>query len=178
MNGGQGGLPGGLIWRAIGWGGGAVEWRGGETPIMWQNYKMYVLALIIYSVGTAALAMLELLAAQLGDSAVWARLATMLSGNFLGGFALVLGILRDDRVEKEKQRAEKELQRAAEALAAAQKRVEHERNRADRAEAELQRVRTEYNREMADRIRRLEDAVGIVPAGAADDDRGDRPAAA
>ena len=137
---------------------------------MWQNYKMYVLALVIYTLVTAGLVALEVAATRLGDSAILARLATMLSGNLLGGFVLVLGILRDDRVEKEKQRA-------AEAIAAAQKRVEYERNRADRADAELQRVRTEYGREMADRIRRLEDAVGIVPAAAADDGRGDRPAA-
>ena len=130
---------------------------------------MYLLALVIYTLVTAGLVGLEVAAARLGDSAILARLATMLSGNLLGGFVLVLGILRDDRVEKEKQRA-------AEAIAAAQKRVEYERNRADRAEAELQRVRTEYSREMADRIRRLEDAVGIVPAAAADDGRGGRPA--
>ena len=137
---------------------------------MWQNYKMYVLALVIYTLVTAGLVALEVAAALLGDSAILARLVTMLSGNLLGGFVLVLGILRDDRVEKEKQRA-------AEAIAAAQKRVEYERNRADRAEAELQRVRTEYGREMVDRIRRLEDAVGIVPAAAAVDGRSDRPAA-
>ena len=144
---------------------------------MWQNYKMYVLALVIYTLVTAGLVALEVAAALLGDSAILARLVTMLSGNLLGGFVLVLGILRDDRVEKEKQRAAKELQRAADALAAAHKRTEQERNRADRAEAELQRVRTEYGREMADRIRRLEDAVGNVPAAVADDGRNDRPAA-
>ena len=140
---------------------------------MWQNYKLYLMALGIYTVATAALVALEVAATLLGDSAVLARLVTMLSGNLLGGFALVLGILRDDRVEKEKQRA-------AAAIAEAQKRAESERNRADRAEAELQRVRTEYNREMADRIRRLEAAVGIMPAPpatVADDDRSDRPAA-
>ena len=140
---------------------------------MWQNYKLYLLALGIYTVATAALVALEVAATLLGDSALLARLVTMLSGNLLGGFALVLGILRDDRVEKEKQRA-------AAAIAEAQKRAESERNRADRAEAELQRVRSEYNREMADRIRRLEAAVGIMPAPpatVADDDRSDRPAA-
>ena len=140
---------------------------------MWQNYKLYLMALGIYTVATAALVALEVAATLLGDSALLARLVTMLSGNLLGGFALVLGILRDDRVEKEKQRA-------AAAIADWQKRAESERNRADRAEAELQRVRTEYNREMADRIRRLEAAVGIMPAPpatVADDDRSDRPAA-
>ena len=138
---------------------------------MWENYKLYLLALVIYTVATAALAVLELMAAHLDDSAVLARLATMLSGSFLGGFALVLGILRDDRVEKERRRAEK----AEAAIAEVQKRAEQERNRADRAEAELQRVRAEHSRELADRVRRLEAAVGIAPAGAADDDRRGQP---
>ena len=142
---------------------------------MWQNYKLYLMALGIYTVATAALVALEVAATLLGDSAVLARLVTMLSGNLLGGFALVLGILRDDRVEKERQRAEK----AEAAIAEVQKRADHERNRADRAEAELQRVRAEYGGEMADRVRRLEAAVGIMPAPPATvaDDRSDRPAA-
>ena len=131
---------------------------------MWENYKLYLLALVIYTVATAALAVLELMAAHLDDSAVLARLATMLSGSFLGGFALVLGILRDDRVEKERQRT-----------AEAEKRAEQERSRADRAEAELQRVRAEHSRELADRVRRLEAAVGIAPAGTVDDEHRGRP---
>ena len=130
---------------------------------MWQSYKLYLLALIIYTVATVVLAVLELVAMRYAEAAILARWATMLSGGFLGGFALVLGILRDDRVEKERQRAEE-----------AQKRAEQERDRADRAEAKLQRVRAEYSRETAARLRRLEAAVGIAPAEVADDDRSDR----
>ena len=130
---------------------------------MWQSYKLYLLALIIYTVATVALAVLELAAVRYAEITILARWATMLSGGFLGGFALVLGILRDDRVEKERQRADE-----------AQKRAEQERSRADRAEAELQRVRAEYSRETAARLRRLEAAVGIAPAEVADDDRSDR----
>ena len=81
---------------------------------------------------------------------------------------MVLGILRDDRVEKERQHAKT-------AIAEAENRAEQERSRADRAEAELLRVRAEYSRETAARLRRLEAAVGIAPAEVADDDRSSRP---
>ncbi len=138
---------------------------------MWQSYKLYLLALIIYTVATVALAVLELAAIRYAEAAILARWATMLSGGFLGGFALVLGILRDDRVEKERQRAEK----AEAAIAEVQKRVDQERSRADRAEAELLRVRAEYSLETVARLRRLEAAVGIAPAEVADDDRSSRP---
>ena len=159
---------------------------------MWQRYKLYLLAFVIYTLATAALAALEVLAAYLGDNALLARLVTMLSGSFLGGFALVLGILKDDRYEKERQRAEKAetdnaalQQRLAESerRAAQLERAEQARDRAEaellrvRAEAEqarqhaaseVQRVRSEHSRETADRLRRLEAAVGIVPAVAGD----------
>ena len=144
---------------------------------MWQRYKLYLLAFVIYSIATGVLTVLALAAIRYGETTALALalLVTTLSSGFLGGFALVLGILRDDRVEKERQRAEK----AEAMIAEVQKRADHERNRADRAEAELQRVRAEYGEEMADRVRRLEMAVGITPATAADDGdgRSDRPAA-
>ena len=159
---------------------------------MWNRYKLYLLAFIIYSVATAVLAVLEVVAVRLDDSAVLARLATMLSGSFLGGFALVLGILKDDRYEKERQRAEKAeaaiadwQQQAAESAkraAEAEKRAEQAEQarreaerRQEHAGAELQRIRTEYSQETAARLRRLEAAVGIAPVAVADDDRNDRP---
>ena len=169
---------------------------------MWQRYKLYLLAFVIYTIGTVVLVALEVLAEILGDSALLARLVTMLSGSFLGGFALVLGILKDDRYEKEKQRAEKAetdnavLQKrlaASEKLAAqAGHKVEQAEQARDRAEAELQRVRAdaeqarqhaeselqrvraEHSRETAERLRRLEAAVGIVPIGAIGDSSDDR----
>ena len=145
---------------------------------MWQSYKLYLLALIIYTVATVVLAVLELVAMRYAEAAILARVATMLSGGFLGGFALVLGILRDDRFEKERQRAEK----AEAAIADWQKRAEQAEQgrqeaeqRQERASAELQRVRAEYSRELADRVRRLEAAIGIAPVGVADDGHSDRP---
>ena len=152
---------------------------------MWRNYTPYLLAFIIYSLATVGLAVLELAVVRYAEAAILARVATMLSGGFLGGFALVLGILRDDRFEKERRRAEKaeaaiadwqkqatDWQKRAEQ--AEQGRQEAEQRR-ERASAELQRVRAEYSRELADRVRRLEAAVGIAPVGVADDARSDRP---
>ncbi len=152
---------------------------------MWRNYKLYLLAFIIYSLATVGLAVLELAVVRYAEAAILARVATMLSGGFLGGFALVLGILRDDRFEKERQRAEKAEAATADwqkqatdwqkrAEQAEQGRQEAEQ-RQERASAELQRVRAEYSRELADRVRRLEAAVGIAPVGAVDDARSDRP---
>ena len=165
---------------------------------MWRNYKLYLLAFIIYSLATVGLAVLELAVIRYAETAILARVATMLSGGFLGGFALVLGILRDDRFEKERQRAEKAEaaiadwqkqaaeteKRAAEnakqatdwqkrAEQAEQARQEAEQRR-ERASAELQRVRAEYSRELADRVRRLEAAIGIAPVGVADSGHSDR----
>ena len=150
---------------------------------MWQRYKLYLLAFVIYSIATGVLTVLALVAIRYDETAALALalLVTTLSSGFLGGFALVLGILRDDRVEKERQRAEKAEAAIADwqkRVAETEKRADHERNRADRAEAELQRVHAEYGGEMAERVRRLEMAVGITPATTpADADRSDRPAA-
>lgn len=167
---------------------------------MWQRYKLYLLAFVIYTIATGALVVLELLAIRYGDATVLTRLVTTLSGSFLGGFALVLGILRDDRFEKERRRAEKAeaaiadwQQRAAETekraaetekrAAAAEKRAEQAEQarreaeqRQEHAGAELQRLRDEQSRETAARLRRLEAAVGIAPMATADaDDRNNRP---
>ena len=155
---------------------------------MWQRYKLYLLAFVIYTLATAALAALEVLAVYLGDNALLARLVTMLSGSFLGGFALVLGILKDDRYEKERQRAEKaeaaiadwqkravaaekraaQADQAEQTVKRAEQMVEQAQQARARAEAELQRVLAEHSRETAARILRLEAAVGLVPAVAGD----------
>ena len=71
---------------------------------------------------------------------------------------MVLGILRDNRVEQALKRAE-----------VAEEQVKQERERADRAEAELQRMRAEFDRNVVDRVRRLEELVGMTPPVPADD---------
>jgi uncharacterized protein YlxW (UPF0749 family) len=66
--------------------------------------------------------------------------------------------LRDNRVEQALKRAE-----------VAEEQVKQERERADRAEAELQRMRAEFDRSVVDRVRRLEELVGMTPPAPADD---------
>ena len=159
-----------------------------------QRYKLYVLAFVIYTATAVVTATLQALATRYEEIAVLAPIITTLSGNFLGGFALVIGILRDDRAEKERQRAEKERQRAEkaeetaqkaqkqigelrQAMQQAQQQAKQERDRADRAEAELQRVRAEREREIEERVRRLEISAGFAPPESADDDSEDEATA-
>ena len=70
----------------------------------------------------------------------------------------MLGILRDNRVEQALKRAK-----------VAEEQVKQERERADRAEAELQRMGAEFDRSVVDRVRRLEELVGMTPLAPADD---------
>ncbi len=143
-----------------------------------EKYKLYALAFVIYSATGVVTATLQALAIRYEEIAVLAPIITTLSGNFLGGFALVLGILRDDRAEKQRERADKaegenqKLKRQNEEYRRqyelAQQQAEQERDRAERAEAELQRVRAEREREMEERIRRLEAFTGLTPPEADD----------
>ena len=153
--------------------------------MLWQRFKLYLLAFAIYTATAAATATLQALALHYESIAALAPIITTLSGNFLGGFALVLGILRDDRAEKQRERAdraegenkklkqENEQYRQQYELArqlAEQERqlAEQERQRAERAEAELRSVRAEHDRELAERVRRLEAFTGLTPPEAAD----------
>ena len=143
-----------------------------------EKYKLYALAFVIYSATAVVTATLQALAIRYEEIAVLAPIITTLSGNFLGGFALVLGILRDDRAEKQRERADKaegenqKLKRQNEEYRRqyelAQQQAEQERDRAERAEAELQRVRAEREREVEERIRRLEAFAGLTPPEADD----------
>ena len=123
-----------------------------------ERYKLYLLALVIYTAAAVVMTALDLVAIRYDESVPLAHLITTLSGGFLGGIALVLGILRDNRVEQALKRAE-----------VAEEQVKQERERADRAEAELQRMRAEFDRNVVDRVRRLEELVGMTPPAPADD---------
>ena len=140
-----------------------------------EKYKLYVLAFVIYTATAVATAALQTLAIRYEEVAVLAPIITTLSGNFLGGFALVLGILRDDRAEKQRERADKaeaeneKLKRQNEEYRRqyelARQLAEQER---ERAEAELEHARTEHNREIAERVRRLEAFTGLTSPEATD----------
>jgi hypothetical protein len=123
-----------------------------------ERYKLYLLALVIYTAAAVVMTALDLVAIRYDESVPLAHLITTLSGGFLGGIALVLGILRDNRVEQALKRAK-----------VAEEQVKQERERADRAEAELQRMRAEFDRSVVDRVRRLEELVGMTPPAPAND---------
>ena len=74
---------------------------------MWEAYRLYLLAFAIYTITAIVTAILQAVAIRYDESSILAPIATTLSGNFLGGFALVLGILRDDRTAKQRERADK-----------------------------------------------------------------------
>ena len=132
--------------------------------------------------------MLELAAISYAEAAILARVATMLSGGFWGGFALVLGILRDDRFEKERRRAEKAEaaiadwqkqaaeteKRAAEnakqvadwqkRIAEAEKRAEQAEQARQEAERHRERAGAELQRVRAEYSRELADRVRRLEA--------------
>lgn len=158
-----------------------------------QRRRLYILAFAAYTTTLALMTALAWLAFQHSVAAGIVQLTVSLSGNALGGFALVLGILRDDRADRERRRADeavesarKSEQKANEARRLAdqlqkqveqsqkeaeqlQAQAEQDRQRADRAEAELQRLREEQQLEA--RFRRLEEALGLTPEPGPADDR-------
>ena len=161
--------------------------------------RLYILAFAAYTTTLALMTALAWLAFQHSAAAGIAQLTVSLSGNALGGFALVLGILRDDRADRERQRADeavesarKSEQKANEARRLAdqlQKQVEQTQKEAEQLQAEAQQEREQANleRQRADRaeaelrrlrdeqqlearFRRLEEALGLTPEnGLADD---------
>ena len=152
-----------------------------------QRNRLYIMAFAAYTIALLVMAVLAWLVIQHSRGAGIAQLAVALSGNGIGGFALVLGILRDDRAEKAEQRTAQAQQETAEAkqetakaqqdaakaqqdAAKAQQEAEQlrrlaaeARQRAEQAEAELERLRARQNDEFAARIRRLEIAAGLAP---------------
>ena len=102
---------------------------------MWQNIKYYVLAYAIMGAGALLSSGFQLLGDQFPAGHPVGTIAANLSGVTIGGLIMVIGFLKDSRVEEERQRTEAERQRAAAAearTAAAEARAERERERADR----------------------------------------------
>ncbi len=137
------------------------------------------MAFAVYTSALLVTAIFAWLAIQYNVASSVAQLAIALTGNGLGGFALVLGILRDDRVQKAEEETAKARQETAQAKQRAdefqklyvelQQQAEQQRQRAERAETELQRLRTEHDSGINARLRRLEIAAGITPPDASDD---------
>ena len=134
--------------------------------------RLYIMAFAAYTSALLVAAVFAWLAIQQSAAAGVAQLAVAIAGNGLGGFALVLGILRDDRAHRERERADKaeqETVKARQQAAHFQRQAEAAMQRAERAEAELERLRSGREEEFAARLRRLEIAAGITQPDASDD---------
>ena len=121
-----------------------------------QNARFYGLAFAIILIAELVTTGLQLLGAYYPTGHPVAILAANLSGVTLGGFIMVIGFLRDNRLEQERKRTE-----AAETLvkeerkrtAAAETLAKEERERTAAAEtlAKEERERANRERERADR---------------------------
>ena len=149
--------------------------------MMWREYIIYPLALALFIGVILAFNGVQLLLAEYSP-ALAQQWAASTPGAFLGGFALVLGFLRDNRFRVQQERlaqttAERDqataqiaqLKRqqaeAQQQIMQAQHQTALERQRADNLADQLQRARVENARigELAVRLRRLEAATGIAP---------------
>ena len=122
-----------------------------------QNARFYVLAFAIILIAELVTTGLQLLGAYYPTGHPVAILAANLSGVTLGGFIMVIGFLRDNRLEQERKRTE-----AAETLVkeerkrteAAETTAKEERKRAnqERERANQERERADREQERADRL--------------------------
>ena len=134
--------------------------------------RLYIMAFAAYTSALLVAAVFSWLAIQHNTAVGVAQLAVALSGNGIGGFALLLGILRDDRAQKAEEKAAKarqETEKFKQQADQLRQQAEQQRQRADRAEAELERLRASPGGEFAERIRRLEIAAGFAPPEESDD---------
>lgn len=132
---------------------------------MWKNTKYYVIALAIIYAGALVSTGFQLLEAEFPNIHPLSKLAANLSGVSVGGFIMVLGFLRDNRLDEERKRTDQERERADQAIL----RADRATLRAERAEAELERLRAQFQpAAMLDRIQRLEELNGIANARRSD----------
>ena len=106
---------------------------------MWQNTKYYALAFAIILVGAVVSTGLQLVEGSLPVGHPASALAANLSGVTIGGIIMVIGFLRDSRLEEERRRAEEQRQRAE----VEYQRAEEQRQRAEAAEARIQQAQAE-----------------------------------
>ena len=140
---------------------------------MWANIKYYALALVIILVTTLVSTALQLLEGHLPIGHPVSTLATNLSGVTLGTVIMVIGFLKDNRLDQERKRADDAITEAAAATAeaavatakaaAAEVVIQHERERADRYLAELERFRESYERTNEALIQLLRERDGNNP---------------
>ena len=140
---------------------------------MWENIKYYAIALVIILIGASISTGFQLLEGLFPEIHPLNKLAANLSGVTFGGVIMVLGFLRDKRLDDERKRtataqaetktAQAELKTVQAEAKTAQDEAAQQRLRAERAEAELQRLRAEQDTDnIAERLRRLEELNGIA----------------
>ena len=130
---------------------------------MWQNIKYYVLALAIILLGTFTSTGLQLLPDYLPIGHPVAILAANLSGVTLGSIIMVIGFLRDNRLDQALKRADAAEAKIAESqikTAIAEALMQQERERADRYMAELERYRESYEKTTEALIQLLQERDG------------------
>ncbi len=162
--------------------------------------QLYILAFAAYTTSLVVMAALAWLAIQYNTVAGVVQLTIALSGNGLGGFALVLGLLRDDRAERERRRADEAAETAKNAVEAAKKseqkaseaqeligqlqvraeqlqaQAERERQQAEQERQRAERAEAELRRvrdglTLESRFRRIEEALGLPPSDMTPDDQ-------
>ena len=86
---------------------------------MWQNVKYYALALAVILTGASTSTALQLLQAYLPIGHPLGALAANLSGVTIGTIIMVIGFLKDNRLDQERKRADDAIAEAAVATAKA-----------------------------------------------------------
>ena len=144
---------------------------------MWQNIKLYVLAYAIMVAGALVSSIFQIVGDQFAVGHPVGTVSANLSGMSIGGLIMVLGFIRDGRIEEERKRTAEERKRTetaqartavAEARAAAaeariereKERAEQERARAEAAEARADRLIERYESATEALIRRLKELNG------------------
>ena len=140
---------------------------------MWENVKYYALAFAIILAGALVSTGFQLLEGIIPEIHPLNKLVANLSGVTFGGVIMLLGFLRDKRLDDERKRtataeaavktAHAEVKTAQNEAKTAQEEAAQQRLRAERAEAELQRLLAEQDADnIAERLRRLEELNGIA----------------
>ena len=112
-----------------------------------QSFKYYGLGFAIVVIAVLVSTSLQIAAGYLPAGQIASTLVANLSGITIGSIIMVIGFLRDNRLEQERQRTAQAQQRAeaAEAsIAEERKRAETERERADRLLGEMNAIHQRY----------------------------------
>ena len=141
--------------------------------MIWQNIKYYAIAWAVILVTTLISTGLQLLENYFPTGHPASTLGANLSGVTIGTIIMVIGFLKDNRLDQERKRADAAVAQVTElqakiaasevVTAAAQAQVQEERERADRYLAELERYRETYQKTTEALIQLLQERNGNRP---------------